>query len=164
MSSTFVRLKRIFARKNSAGSVYGAGRLNLIDGNGVAVDLADDSSAEELDLTFRRGACTVTAHTGDALLTAAMTGSVHTNTGASGAVALTLPAAAAGLEFTFYVDAAQSLVVTAATGDTIQVGVAAASSSGGTQTADAVGEVLSIVAINATEWVAKYSTGTWTAA
>jgi hypothetical protein len=91
-------------------------------------------------------------------------GSVVCNTGAAGSVAVTLPSAEAGLQYTFYVDAAQALVVTAASGDTIQVGVAAASSAGGTQTADAVGEVLKIVAINATEWVAEYSTGTWTAA
>jgi hypothetical protein len=160
----FVRLKRIFARKNSAGDVYGAGRLNIIDGNGVACDMADDSANEELDLTLRLGARTIQAHTEADGLSAAETGSVHTNTGASGSVALTLPAAAAGLEYYFYVDAAQPLVITAATGDTIQAGTGSASSAGGTLTADAVGESIHLVAINATEWISFAAVGTWTPA
>jgi hypothetical protein len=165
--ATFVRLKRIFVRQNSAGSVLAAGRLNLIDGNGVAAVVADDSANEELDVTLKLGAVTVEAHTADDTLTAAETGSIHTNTAAAGTVILTLPPAAAGLVYHFYVDAAQVLTIDAATGDTIQVGTTAAGSSGGTLSADAVGESISLVAINATEWVTLPGTaavGTWTAA
>jgi hypothetical protein len=96
-------------------------------------------------------------------LTRDESGSLVCNTGAEGSVTVSLPAAEAGLQFMFYVDAAQAFVIDCASGDTIQVGTATASTAGGTQTADAVGEYLHIVCINATEWVAVSSAGTWTA-
>lgn len=48
-------------------------------------------------------------HTTDDTLTADESGSLHTNTGATGTVTLTLPAAAVGRRFLFVVGAAQSL-------------------------------------------------------
>jgi hypothetical protein len=165
-------IKRMFVRLNSAGTIYKNGQINFIGGNGIAFSGSDgysssSNSNDELDLTVRKGPVSVEAHTADDTLLAAETGSIHTNGGAAGAVILTLPAAAAGLEFDFYVDAAQTLTIDAAAGDTIQVGTGAAGSSGGTLSADAVGESISLVAINDSEWVTKPGTaavGTWTAA
>lgn len=88
---------------------------------------------------------------------------VITNEGAVGAVTYNLPAAAAGLEVIFIVHTAQNMVVTAATGDTIRI-AAGVSSAGGTVTNGTVGGVLHLVCLNATEWFAISSTGTWTPA
>lgn len=43
---------RVAVRKNSAGSVYTRRRLNLIEGTGATITLADDSGGEEVDITI----------------------------------------------------------------------------------------------------------------
>lgn len=58
-----------------------------------------------------RGLLSVEAHVADDTLLATETGTVHTNTGAAGAVTLTLPAATVGLRFMFAVGAAQALQI-----------------------------------------------------
>ncbi len=161
---TFARLKKLFLRLNSTGTVYGGGRLNLIPVR-CTITAAEDTTNEEVDVTISAGIHTIETHTTADTLTAAESGSLHTNGGASGSVALTLPTAAAGLRFSFAVRAAQALVVTANTGDTIQLGTAAATAAGGTVTADAIGESVDLIAINATEWICVPGTaavGTWT--
>lgn len=42
---------RIDVRKNSTGAVYSRRRLNLIEGSGATITLADDSGNEEIDIT-----------------------------------------------------------------------------------------------------------------
>lgn len=87
---------------------------------------------------------------------------VYTNEGATSSVTFTLPAAAAGLTYTFIVqDADGDLIITAAAGDTIRDG-GSASTSGGTASVTAIGDVVTIVAINADEWIIVYSKGTVT--
>lgn len=104
----------------------------------------------------------VEAHTADDTLTAAESGSVHTNYGAGGTVALTLPTAAAGQTFTFKVMAdAQALRITPAAGDAIYIG-ASAGSAAEYWWADAAGETLTLTAVDATNWVADAYIGTWT--
>lgn len=89
---------------------------------------------------------------------------VYTNTGASGNIEFTLPAAAAGLgPYTFIVDAAHQIQVTAGTGDTIRI-AGSVSSSAGNATNSTIGGVLTLIAINATEWIATVTQGTWTLA
>jgi hypothetical protein len=88
---------------------------------------------------------------------------LYTNSGAGGSITATLAAAEAGLEYIFYVQSANNIVVTAAAGDTIRI-AGGVSSSGGTATNGTVGGVLQLVAINATEWVAIATQGTWTLA
>lgn len=102
---------------------------------------------------------------GPVTITADDVGKVFTNEGAAGPVTFDLPVAAAGLQYSFVVQAAQNLVVDAGSGDTIRVDVTA-SSAGGTQTSAVVGTTMTIVAINATEWVAIASLNAagWTAA
>lgn len=67
---------------------------------------------------------TVEANTADATLTAANAGKIQTNTGASGAVVLTLPAVAtvAGLAFKIQVTVAQVMQFKPATGEKVFLG------------------------------------------
>jgi len=103
---------------------------------------------------------TIEAHTSDDTLTAAESGSVHTNLGATGTVTLTLPASAPqGSVFTFAVQAAQELRV--------DPGTAAIRDDSGTtsdkyKVADAVGESLTVVADSNGDWVTIAKNGTWT--
>jgi hypothetical protein len=89
------------------------------------------------------------------------TGAVYTNEGDTDGATVTLPAAAAGLQFSVVVQAAQTLTVTAGTGDTIRV-AASVTAAAGSITCATVGSAITLVAINATEWVALSTVGTWT--
>jgi len=102
----------------------------------------------------------VEAHTSDDTLTAAESGSVHSNLGATGTVILTLPSnATQGTQFTFAVQAAHEL--------RIDPGSAAIRGDSG-QTADkyksanAVGEFLTVVADSNGDWATTAKNGTWT--
>jgi len=103
---------------------------------------------------------TIEAHTSDDALTAAESGSVHSNLGATGTVTLTLPASApAGTTFTLAVQAAQELRV--------DPGSATIRDDSG-QTADkyksagAIGASLGLVADSNGDWVTIAKNGTWT--
>jgi len=103
---------------------------------------------------------TIEAHSSDDTLSAAESGSIHTNLGSTGTVTLTLPAAApAGAVFIFAVQAAQEL--------RIDPGAAALRDDSG-QTADkyksanAVGASLSVAADANGDWVTIAKNGTWT--
>jgi hypothetical protein len=87
-------------------------------------------------------------------------GTVYTNEGDADGATVTLPAAAVGLQFVVYVQAAQTLTVTAGTGDTIRIG-SSVTSAAGSITSATVGSALTLVAINATEWVATSAVGSW---
>ena len=82
------------------------------------------------------------------------------NLGSDGADAWTLPTAAAGYEYIFVVMAAQEMRITPAAGDKINhagtLGDAAEY-----YYADAVGEILHIIAVDETNWVVISQTGTW---
>jgi len=84
-----------------------------------------------------------------------------TNEGASGELVIQLPTAAARLEYLFFVSAAQNLKIQAASGDTIQV-LTLTSPAAGYIEAAVSGSSITLVAINATEWVATSALGTWT--
>ena len=106
----------------------------------------------------------VEAHTADDTLTAAESGSCHTNTGASGTVVLTLPAAVVGLEFFFGVGAAQALRLDPDGTETISLpstGVPGAA--GKYLAADAAGETVHLMCVVAGNWAVMGYTGTWTA-
>jgi hypothetical protein len=103
---------------------------------------------------------TIEAHTGNDVLTAAESGSVHTNRGASAVVTLTLPASApAGMEFVFAVQAAQELRV--------EPGSAAirddsGQTAGKYKYANAIGACLTVVADSSGDWLTVAKHGTWT--
>jgi len=87
---------------------------------------------------------------------------VFTNEGAAGQVDFTLPAAASSDgPFIFYVQTAQTLKIIAGAGDTIRVDSFASAAAGYCQSAT-IGSTVTLVAINATEWVAISHGGTWT--
>lgn len=94
------------------------------------------------------------------ILTAAESRTVLTNEGATALNYNTLPTAVAGLTFTFIVQDADGIRVTANTGDTIRV-AGVVSASAGYAESTTIGSALTLVAINATEWVAISSLGTW---
>jgi len=89
---------------------------------------------------------------------AADSGKVITNAAAGGATAATLPGAAAGLRYTFVVMAAQEFRITPASGDTM-------TSEGGASAEyvynATVGGSLTIVAVDATNWITLSKVGTW---
>lgn len=73
----------------------------------------------------------------------------------------TLPAAEAGLTYTFVdldATAAADLVIDPATGDKINNGTAGVSYNA---TGDAFGETVTLIAVDATNWVVVESVGTW---
>jgi hypothetical protein len=94
-----------------------------------------------------------------ATLTAELSWSVISNEGASAEANFTLPTAAANLEFTFIVQDSSGLKVTAASGDTIRL-AGAVSATAGNVASTTIGDTITLVAINATEWVAIKSVGT----
>lgn len=106
----------------------------------------------------------VTAHTADAALTAAQSGTVHTTVGAAGTVVLALPPATVGLEFFFRVGAAQALRLDPDGTEQVSLpstGVPAAA--GKYIVADADGETVHLLCTKAGQWSVMGYTGTWTA-
>ncbi|HKQ06804.1 MAG TPA: hypothetical protein VJ464_16840 [Blastocatellia bacterium] len=108
-----------------------------------------------------RGNREVVAKTANYTVVARDTGRFFTNAGASGEVDFTLPTAAAGLTYIFYVDAAQTLKVIAGASTTIRV-AGSVSASAGNITNATTGGSIRLTAISTTQWVAEYSQGTWT--
>jgi hypothetical protein len=101
----------------------------------------------------------VQAVTADRNVVSGDRGTVFTNEGATSQMDFALPSAAAGLgPFTFVVQDADGIQIDAATGDTIRIG-ASVSSSAGTLTSTTIGDSVTLVAINATEWIAVASVG-----
>jgi hypothetical protein len=102
----------------------------------------------------------VVAVTATATPGATNSGTVYCNEGDADGATITLPTAAAGLRFRFYVDVAQVLTVTAAAGDTIRI-ASSVTAAAGSITSAVVGSSVTLVAINATEWIALSSVGSW---
>lgn len=99
-----------------------------------------------------------------ATLTAAQSGAVVSNAGASASAAFVLPAAVPGLRFTFVVEAAQQLQIDPAGTETIALPATGVQQAAGKHIwADAIGERIDIVCITAGTWDAISHAGTWTA-
>lgn len=94
-------------------------------------------------------------------LTYSETNKVLTNEGATAQNYHTLPTAAAGLTYTFVVQDSDGIRIVANTGDTIRVAGTVSASAGYTESTT-VGDVITLIAINATEWIAISYVGTWT--
>lgn len=95
------------------------------------------------------------------VLVAAETRTLLTNEGVTAQNYHTLPSAAAGYVFTFVLQDADGVRVVASTGDTIRV-LSLVSPTAGYVESTAIGSTITLVAINATEWVAICAVGTWT--
>ena len=98
---------------------------------------------------------------GPNILTAIESRTVLTNEGATAKNYHTLPTAAAGMEFTFIVQDADGIRVVANTGDTIRVAATVSGAAGYTESTT-IGDAITLVSINATEWIAISYVGTWT--
>jgi len=106
----------------------------------------------------------VTAHTADFILTANDNGTRHTNTGATGAVVCSLPAATVGLHFVFGVGAAQELRLDPSGTETISLPSSGVPGGAGKYlVADAIGESVVLECLKAGNWSVLGYTGTWTA-
>ncbi len=155
--------------KATSGDEVGDGYTMGLQATGIAATVAAASDVkiptekairDAMD-SFETQDKTVEAHTGDDTLTAAETDNVLTNEGAAGAVVLTLPTAEAGLHYWFYVQAAQTLKVTAGASDTIRIDTLESVAAGYISSAT-VGSAIHLQAVNATEWVAASApVGTW---
>jgi hypothetical protein len=107
---------------------------------------------------------TVTADADGRVIAVSESGSVFTNEGAAGLDTFTLPAAAAGLYFTFVVQDADGIKIQAVGNDTIRLGdPVEVSGAAGFAQSTAIGSTLTLVAINAVEWVAVALNGSWSA-
>ena len=104
---------------------------------------------------------TVSTNLASQILTAAQNGGIFTNQSASGGITFTLPTAAFGLSFSFYVLAAHSLTVMASGGAFIRSG-ASLSAANGTAAAATVGNAITVACVGNNLWVAHPTTGTWT--
>lgn len=130
--------------------------------NGDITSITDSRMGHNFVMPYEAGGVTkkIEAHTSDDTLTVAESGSIHSNLGATGPVALTLPASAPeGTAFTFAVQAGQELRIDPGT-------AAIRDNSGQTadkyKAADTIGECLTIVADSNGDWVTIAKNGTWT--
>ena len=96
-----------------------------------------------------------------ATLVAADSGRVISNEGATAEANFVLPTAAAGLVFTFICQDNSGIKATAAAGDTIRVAASVTGAAGNISTTT-IGNAVQLIAINATEWIAVQTVGTWT--
>ncbi len=111
-----------------------------------------------------RAPITVQAKTAAYTITEEENGTGFTNTGASGAVTLTLPPATPGLHYYFRVSVAQALQIDPDGTETISLpstGVPGAA--GKYLSADAIGETVHLQCFVAGSWSVVGHTGTWTA-
>ena len=131
----------------------------------IIEDVADSDNKKKVsigNLPFGTSTLTVEAKTSDYPVVSGDQDKLFTNEGAGGLVNFTLPTAASGLRFSFYCQNANLIRVTANAGDTIRLG-SSVTAPAGNILATAVGDFVTLVAINATEWVAMPAhTGTWT--
>jgi hypothetical protein len=110
------------------------------------------------------GVATVNNYTTNTSLTSAQSYGISTNSGASGSVTLTLPAAAIGLQYTFVVVAAQTLQINV-TGGSVIIGLGEiASSAGGNISSNSPYSAVSLLCLSSTLWAATSIVGTWSPA
>lgn len=101
--------------------------------------------------------------TADTTLTAADSGGVFTNLGASGTITVSLPSAPpAGIRYTFIVAAAQQLRIDPGSSDAFYWS-GAKQTDGAYLWADDEGESITVVSLSTGDWLTGHPTGTWTA-
>lgn len=128
-----------------------------IDGSGELAALMDDELGTGLyTLSIR----TVEAKTAAYPVVSGDSYKVFTNEGEAAKRNFTLPSAAAGLQFVFINQDTDGMTITAVGDDTIRI-AGTGSASAGNIDSTTVGSTVTLVAINATEWVAISALGTW---
>lgn len=135
--------------------------LEAATGDGAYIEAVPLAAAQA---GFQPSTDTVEAHTAGDTLLAAETGSLHTNTGASGTITIVLPAATPGLKFRFACGAAQALRIDPNGSETISLPSTGVPGAGGKYLwADAIGESVDLECTVAGSWQVFGYTGTWTA-
>lgn len=148
-----------FSNGNNAENALTAGICHA--GTGNSLRATDGSTGIGSLLSSRLVEANTAVAASPNVLTETESWTALTNEGATAANYHTLPTAVAGLQFTFVCQDADGIRVTANTGDTIRIAdkVTAAA---GYVSATEIGSSITLVAINATEWVATSASGTWT--
>lgn len=154
--SGYVALNDTSAISWSNGAWYGTKDIGLARSSAGVVKVTDGSTGIGALLSSVK----VTANTGTATPGVTDSKTVYTNAGDADGSAITLPSAAAGLEYTVCVTDPQTVTVTAASGDNIRV-VSNPSATAGNVSSNTVGSVLRLVAIDSTTWLAVSVLGTW---
>jgi hypothetical protein len=83
-----------------------------------------------------------------------------TNEGTTALVTFNLPTAVAGLTYVFYVADTDGIRVVANAGDDIRINTTVSATAGRIDST-AIGSCVKLTAINATNWIAEYTIGTW---
>lgn len=136
----------------------------LNNGNTViGTPFTDNTAKLRVNGTFTTRRFVQAAPAGYSILSSGDDFKVFTNEGATAQAIFDLPAATAGSTHTFIVQDTDGILITAVAGDTIRVG-ATVSTAGGTLSSATIGNSVTLVAINTTEWIATSVIGTWTAA
>jgi hypothetical protein len=154
---------------NTQGTAAGAIALTATAGGITLTAGADDAitlNSGTGDIVFsgdiiKNFIYEITADTDGENVSAAASGTVFTNAAAGGAQTFTLPTAAAGLTYTFIVMAEQELRIDPGADDVININGTAASAAE-YWTANAIGESITLVAVDSVNWIATAYTGTWT--
>jgi hypothetical protein len=131
----------------------------------LAEDSADSNNKKKIlfsTISAALASMTVSAESSSPVtITSADVGTAYTNEGATVEITFNLPTAAAGLIYSFVCQDSDLLNVTAAAGDTIRMG-SQVTITAGSITATAIGDSVTLVAINSTEWMALGGfTGVW---
>ena len=144
------------------GAVAHVRLATITTSGGDITSITDCRAGHNVAVPYEAGGIkkAIEPHATDDTLTAAESGSIHTNLGATGTVTLTLPASAsAGTVFSFAVQAAEEL--------RIDPGAAtirddSGQTAGKHKSADAIGECLTVVVDENGDWAVIAKSGTWT--
>lgn len=145
----------LFAKSGGQISILSGGVLDFLSGSYLKIGgTTVTSSADKLN-----GIMTATAIVADTVALSATDayGKIFYALPLAGKAKRTLPSAAAGLNIEFMVADADSLLISAATGDSLITSAGAA-----WKTTSSVAGTVRLVAIDATRWIMQYTLGTWT--
>lgn len=140
-----------------------ADELNYLDTSAPGTVTASKAMVVDANTAIQGWRRALTADADGGPVGVAQSGSIITNLGAEGAATFALPAAVVGVEYLFYVLAAQELRVDPNGTETIGLPSSGAQQAAGKYiTADAVGEYVHIVCAKAGQWETLGYRGTWT--
>lgn len=129
----------------------------------IATDV-DVNGVHTLKVTgVTTGLTPLTAYAAGHVVLSTENNGVFTNEGAAGLATFTLPAASAGLTYIFIVENINGVKVQAVGDDTINLAGMETSAAAGFIQSVIVGSTITLVAINATEWMTIALNGTWSA-
>ena len=145
-----------------SGTTASAAEINYLDTSAVGTVTASKVVTVDADKTVQGIVRHVDVSASGAAITAAHSGNIFTNEGATGTQSWLLPAATLGLEYTFMVMAAFELRIDPNGTETAALPSSGAQGAAGKYlTADAVGEWGKLVCVKAGQWQVTGYLGTW---